>query len=144
MEDIKERVAKLVEKIDPDEKRKMIRDLEVQSLKPDFWQDHQKAASVMKELSDLQKELEEVEMLQMYIEAGELEEAEKLLKKAEVLLYFGGVNDKANAIVGIHSGQGGTEAMDWAEMLFRMYTRFFEKKGWKYEILDQTPGEEAG
>lgn len=144
MEDIKERVAKLVEKIDPDEKRKKIRELEVQSLKSDFWQDHQKAAGVMKELSDLQKELEEVEMLQMYIEAGELEEAEKLLRKVEVLLYFGGVNDKANAIVGIHSGQGGTEAMDWAEMLFRMYTRFFEKKGWKYEILDQTPGEEAG
>lgn len=144
MEDIKERVVKLVEKIDPDQKRKLIRDLEVQSLKPDFWHDHQKAALVMKELSDLQKEVEEVEMLQMYLEGGELEEAGKLLKKVELLLYFGGVNDRANAIVGIHSGQGGVEAMDWAEMLFRMYTRYFEKKGWKYEILDQTMGEEAG
>jgi peptide chain release factor 2 len=144
MEMIKERAQKLIEKVDADSKRKQIRELEVQSLKPDFWQDHQRAASVMKELSDLQKEVEEIEMLQMYVEEGEEKEAEALLKKLETLLFFSGPNDTANAIVGIHSGQGGTEAMDWAEMLFRMYTRFFEKKGWKYEILDQTPGEEAG
>ncbi len=144
MNDIKERVGKLVEKVDADSKRKQIRELEVQSLKSDFWQDHQKAAQVMKDLSDLQKEIEELELLQMYVEAGEEKEAEELLKKMESLLYLGGVNDRANAIVGIHSGQGGVEAMDWAEMLFRMYTRYFEKKGWKYEVLDQTMGEEAG
>lgn len=144
MDSIKDRVEKLVERVDADSKRKQIRELEVMSLKPDFWQDHQKAAQVMKELSDLQKEIEELELLQMYVEAGEEKEAGELLKKMESLLYLGGVNDRANAIVGIHSGQGGVEAMDWAEMLFRMYTRYFEKKGWKYEILDQTMGEEAG
>ncbi len=144
MEDVKERVRKLVEKVDADSKRKKIRELEVQSLKSDFWQDHQKAAQVMKDLSDLQKEIEELELLQMYIEAGEEKEAKELLKKMESLLYLGGANDRANVIMGIHSGQGGVEAMDWAEMLFRMYTRYFEKKGWKYEVLDQTMGEEAG
>ncbi|HVF69425.1 MAG TPA: peptide chain release factor 2 [Xanthomonadales bacterium] len=144
MDSIKERVEKLVEKVDVESKRKIIRDLEVQSLKSDFWQDSQKAAGVMKELSDQQRKLEEIELLQIMVSENEVEEAEELLKKLEVLLYFGGVNDRANAIMGIHSGQGGVEAMDWAEMLFRMYTRFFEKKGWKYEILDQTPGEEAG
>jgi len=144
MENIKERVEKLVEKVDAESKRKKIRELEVMSLKPDFWQDHQKAAGVMKELSDLQKELEEIELLQLLISENELEEAEKLLKKLEILLYFGGENDRVDAIVGIHSGQGGVEAMDWAEMLLRMYTRFFEKKGWAYDILDQTMGEEAG
>ncbi len=148
MDSIKERANKIFEKVDVDSKRKKIRELEVMCLKPDFWQDHQTAAKVMKELSDLQKEIEEVEMLQMYIDpsagSGHEQEAEELLKKLEMLLYFGGVNDSANIIMGIHSGQGGVEAMDWAEMLFRMYTRYFEKKGWKYEILDQTQGEEAG
>lgn len=144
MDDIKDRVQKLVEKIDPDKNKEKITELEALSLQPDFWQDHQKAAGVMKELSDLQKEIDEIELLQLLVNEGEFEEAEKLLKRLETLLYFSGSNDRSNAIVGIHSGQGGTEAMDWAEMLFRMYTRFFEKKGWSYEILDQTPGEEAG
>lgn len=144
MDDIKERVAKLVDKIDLDSNRKKIRELEALSMKPGFWDDPQNAANIMKEISDLQKEIEEIELLEIYIAEGEEEEAAKLLKKLEVLMYFNNENDKSNAIVGIHSGQGGTEAMDWAEMLFRMYTRFFEKKGWRYEILDQTPGEEAG
>ena len=55
-----------------------------------------------------------------------------------------GKDDKKNAIFEIHSGAGGTEACDWADMLYRMYTRYFEKKGFKYEVLDTLPGEEAG
>lgn len=144
MEELKDRVEKLTQRIDINNKKQRIKELEAQSLSPEFWQDHQNAAVVMKELSDLQKELEEIELLQLLVSEGEEEEAKQLLKKLEILMFFSGPNDKSNAIVGIHSGQGGTEAMDWAEMLFRMYTRFFEKKGWKYEILDQTPGEEAG
>jgi peptide chain release factor 2 len=144
MEELKERVTKLVEKVGVDEKRKKIRELEAESMKPDFWNDHQTAAEKMKELASLQKEIEEVELLQMWMEEGEYEEVEKLLKRLELLLFFSSPHDKANAIFAIHSGQGGTEAMDWTEMLFRMYTRYFEKKGWTYEILDETPGEEAG
>lgn len=144
MEDIKIRVQKLVEKVQVDEKRKRIRELEAESMHPGFWQDHQNAAKKMKEMSDLQKEVEEVELLQMWIEEGEYKEAEKLLKKVETLLFYTSPYDKGNAILAIHSGQGGTEAMDWAEMLFRMYTRYCERKGWSYDILDQTPGEEAG
>jgi peptide chain release factor 2 len=98
----------------------------------------------MKELSNLQKEVEEMELLQLWIEDGEYQEAEKLMQKLETLLYFTSPYDEGGAIVAIHSGQGGTEAMDWAEMLYRMYTRYFEKKGWGFEILDETPGEEAG
>lgn len=144
MDDIRTRVEKLAQRINADEKKKRIRELEVESMKSDFWQDHQAAAAKMKEMSGLQKEVEEIELLQMWIEEGELGEAEKLLKKLELLLFFSGPYDKGNAILSIHSGQGGTEAMDWAEMLFRMYTRYFERKGWSYEMLDQTPGEEAG
>lgn len=144
MEEVKVRVQKLVDKVNIDEKKKRIRELEAESMKADFWQDHQGAAQKMKELSTLQKDVEEVELLQMWIEEGEYKEAEKLLAKLEMLLFLSGPNDKSNAILAIHSGQGGTEAMDWTEMLFRMYTRYFEKKGWSYEMLDQTPGEEAG
>ncbi|MGI8420454.1 MAG: peptide chain release factor 2 [Candidatus Levyibacteriota bacterium] len=144
MDELKQRVEKLVERISVDNKRKKIRELEVESMKPGFWDDHQAAAGKMKELSDLQKEIEEVELLQLWIEEGEFAEAEKLLKKMELLMFFSSPHDRGNAILAIHSGQGGTEAMDWAEMLFRMYTRYFERKGWSYDIVDQTPGEEAG
>lgn len=144
MDEIRERIVKLIEKIDADSKRKTIRELEAESMKPGFWDDHQTAASKMKELSALQKEVEEVELLELWMEEGEMEEAAKLLKKMELLMFFSSPNDKANAIISIHSGQGGTEAMDWTEMLMRMYTRYFEKKGWPYDIVDQTPGEEAG
>lgn len=144
MDDLKTRINKLVEAVGVDEKRKKIRELEAESTHGDFWQDHQNAAKKMKELSDLQKEVEEIDLLQMWLEEGEVIEAEKLLKKLEVLLFYSGQYDKGNAILAIHSGQGGTEAMDWTEMLFRMYTRYCERKKWSYEMLDQTPGDEAG
>ena len=141
---LKERCQKFFETAQVDEKRKKIRELETESTHVDFWQDHQAAAKKMKELSDLQRQAEEVELLQMWLDEGEYQEAEKLLKKMETRSYFSGAYDKSNAILSVHSGQGGTEAMDWAEMLFRMYARFAEKKNWKYEIVEQTPGEEAG
>jgi peptide chain release factor 2 len=144
MNDLQTRIQKLVEKVQVEEKRKRIRELEAESTHPEFWQQHQEAAKKMKELSDVQKELEEIELLQLWIEEGETKEAEKLLKKLETLLFFSHPYDKGDAILSIHAGQGGTEAMDWTEMLFRMYTRYCERKGWKYEILDQTSGDEAG
>lgn len=144
MEELQERVSKLIQKVDADEKRKKIRELEAESMKSDFWNDHQSAASKMKELASLQKEVEDAELLQLWMEEGEFGEAEKMLKRLELLMFFSSPYDKNNAIFAIHSGQGGTEAMDWTEMLFRMYTRYFEKKGWSYDILDETPGEEAG
>lgn len=144
MEDLHTRVKKILEKVNSDEKRKVIREIEAESTKTEFWNDHQTAALKMKELSRLQKEVEEVELLQMWMEEGEVKEAEALVKKLELLLYFSGKYDGSNAIVAIHSGQGGTEAMDWTEMLYRMYTRYFEKKGWGFDILDETPGDEAG
>lgn len=144
MDDIKLRAKKLFEKVQVEEKRKQVRQIEAESIHPNFWQDHQTASKKMKELSSLQKEIEELDMLAMYLEEGEEEEATAMLSKLEMLLYFAGPYDKGNAILSIHSGQGGTEAMDWAEMLMRMYTRFFERKGWTFEIIDQDFGEEAG
>lgn len=67
-----------------------------------------------------------------------------LFIQLETKIYFSGSHDINGAILSIHAGQGGTEAMDWSEMLFRMYTRFIEKKGWQYEEIDKTAGDEAG
>ncbi|MEN9407800.1 MAG: hypothetical protein RLZZ455_1016 [Candidatus Parcubacteria bacterium] len=144
MDEIKKRYEKLLEKMDLDEKRKQIRVLEAESMKPDFWQDHHTAGEKMKELSSLQKDIEEMELLGLCIQEGNEREAAELLDAREEFLFFSGKYDESGAILSIHSGQGGTEAMDWAEMLYRMYTRFFERKGWGYEVIEQTPGEEAG
>jgi peptide chain release factor 2 len=69
---------------------------------------------------------------------------EKRLDQFEVQRMLDGENDNCNAIVSINAGAGGTEAQDWAEMLFRMYARWVERKGYRSEIIDLQPGDEAG
>ncbi|MDZ4227721.1 MAG: peptide chain release factor 2 [Candidatus Levybacteria bacterium] len=144
MDEIKDRVNKFLEKFDADKKRQEIRLIEAESMKPNFWQDHQNAAAKMKELSDLQSEIAKAEELQSLMVDGNFEKAQKLLDELEVFLYLSGEYDKSSAILAIHAGQGGVEAMDWAKMLFRMYSRYCERKGFKSEIIDETFGEEAG
>src|SRR3989338_36988 len=144
MEEIKDRVNKLLAKFDADRKRHEIRLIEAESLKPNFWQDHENAAEKMKEMSDLQAEIAKAEELKRLITDGNHEKAQKLLEELEVYLYLSGIHDGNSAILSIHAGQGGVEAMDWAQMLFRMYTRYCERKGFKSEIIDETFGEEAG
>lgn len=144
MDDLKTRAEKIITKLNVDGKRQRIRELELESGDANFWQDHVTASAKMKELSGLQKEVEEADLLQLLIEEGQVEDAEEIINRLEMFLYFSGAHDESGAILAIHSGQGGTEAMDWSEMLFRMYSRYVERKGWKYEIIDQTPGEEAG
>ena len=73
-----------------------------------------------------------------------LDKVKKKIESLELETKLSGPNDKEDAILEIHSGAGGTESCDWAEMLFRMYTRWCEKKGYTYEILDTLYGEEAG
>ncbi len=144
MEEIKTRIKKALEKFNIDQKRKKIREIEAESSHPNFWNDHQKASLKMKELSTLSEEVQKAEKLIELSEKGELEQAEKLLNDFETLLYFSGPYDLSSAIMTLHAGQGGVEAMDWVSMLYRMYARFFEKKGWEYKALEETPGEEAG
>ena len=75
---------------------------------------------------------------------NEIPSLTKEINSLELETRLNGKNDSKNAIVEIHSGAGGTEACDWADMLYRMYLRYFDKKGFKYEILDTLVGEEAG
>lgn len=144
MEDIKQRITKVLEKFNLDDKRKQIREIEAQSLHPDFWKDHKNATLKMKELSMFQDQVTKIEKLSELSAAGKFTEAERLLDELETLLYFTGAYDSGPAMMELHAGQGGVEAMDWTNMLYRMYTRFFDKKGWAHEIIEETPGEEAG
>lgn len=144
MDELKQRVADVLQKIDVASTKQKIEDLGKEASDPAFWQDREKATSKMKQLAVLQKEIEEAEMLELLAEEGEEKELTKALEKMEVKVFLSGVYDRNDAILSIHAGQGGTEAMDWSAMLYRMYTRFVENKSWNAEEVDYTSGEEAG
>src|SRR3990172_1184457 len=143
-EELKNQLESIVAKTNLPAIKEELTSLEKNTYEETFWKESKNAAEVMKKINDLKKEIEDIEMMQLLFQEGELKEAEKLIKKYQILLFLSAPHDKGDAIFAIHSGQGGTEAMDWAEMLFRMYTRYFERKGWQYEVIDETPGEEAG
>ncbi len=144
MEDLEKKLNEIVAKLNLPEKKKKIEELEQESADPSFWQDGKRAASQMKLLDSLNKELEEVRRIETLLLEGKYKEAQKSTQQLETKVYFSGSHDINGAILGIHAGQGGTEAMDWCQILFRMYTRFIEKKGWIWEEVDKTPGDEAG
>ena len=158
MEELKQRLSEIKQKLNLNQKRQEILVIQKESEDPNFWVDHVGASAKMQELSNLQKEVEEVEMLELEIEEEIQKESrdqgvkestesrglEKRIAKLELRTYFTGKYDKNAAIFSIHAGQGGTEAMDWSSMLERMYLRFFERMGWKWEEVEKTLGEEAG
>ncbi len=132
---------------------------------PEFWSDKKTSDDAVREAKSLRTRLEPVrsletrlsdaeELLRMAREeddasvladvARELDALETLVAEQETATLLSGPDDGRNAIVTIHSGAGGTESMDWAEMLLRMYTRYCERHGFSVGVLDMTPGEEAG
>lgn len=138
------RARDIITKLKLDDKRKAIRELEAESMKEDFWADPQVAAKKMRALSMLRKELEEGEMLELLMADGDEVALAREVNRMEYTVYLSGPFDRSDAIFALHSGQGGTEAMDWNAMLSRMYQRYFERKNWNFEILNETVGEEAG
>ncbi|HKC14967.1 MAG TPA: PCRF domain-containing protein [Patescibacteria group bacterium] len=144
MSEIKQRAQKLIDKLNLEEKRKKIAEITSESSSPSFWQDNETASKKMKELASIQKEIDKIESLQALLENENLNAAEGLLEELEIFAFLSGSHDSGPAIVSLHSGQGGVEAMDFTNMLYRMYTRFFERKGWSVETIEETPGEEAG
>lgn len=146
MDEIKKRFAHL--SLGLPEKKRRFEILQAQSAGPNLWADQTKARAVMQELADLQKEIQEIEELSRTLTSAtseeEVQKAEKVLSKLELTMFLSGEYDHKNALLAIHAGQGGTEAMDWSSMLLRMYLRYCERKGWQTEILDRTDGEEAG
>ncbi|MBP9691677.1 peptide chain release factor 2 [Candidatus Woesebacteria bacterium] len=143
-EELKTIFTQIKAKVNPDELKTEILALEARTYEQDFWTDHEAAGDVMKRINDMKKEIEDVEMMELLLEEDDLKEAEQMITSYETRLFLSGKHDKGDAIFSIHAGQGGTEAMDWTMMLHRMYTRYFEQKGWKYEEIDRVMGEEAG
>jgi len=143
-EELQRKLTNILERADIPRKKTELADLEKQTYETSFWQDAKKAGEILKTISVLKKEIDELEMMQLLYEEKEYDEAAKLIAKYELVLFLSGPYDRGDAVFSIHSGQGGTEAMDWAGMLYRMYTRYCEIKGWKYEEIDRINGEEAG
>ena len=137
MDNLHDKAKRILEKMDVDLKRKAAREIEAMAENSDFWKDNVVAATKMRQLASLQQEISDLEKLAQ-------DPTKELVAKLESNLYLSGPYDSANAIVSIHSGQGGVEAMDWAEMLYRMYGKFITGKGWKLEEIDFEPGSEAG
>ena len=86
-------------------------------------------------------ELQEADLVEIQ---NELKAYKKIIDKVEIKLTLSNPEDIQNAIVSIHPGAGGTESQDWAQMLYRMYTRWVEKQDFKLEVIDYQPGDEAG
>lgn len=150
---------------DLDEKTKKLNLLEKEYNNPEFWNDRKQAEEKIKEINHLKEIINPVLIIKDNIEFLSLyddfslkeennnlseqyqqiyEETLKLLKEQETVAFLGEEFDDKNAIFEIHAGAGGTESQDWAQMLLRMYLRYFDKKGFKYELIDEQPGEEVG
>ena len=131
----------------------------------EFWQDKKRSEGTLKEVSSIKSRLDPLrevsvglreceELLELAGEEedpsvlqgirGDLDRIDKQLAAMELELLFSSPEDGHDAIVSIHPGAGGTESMDWADMLMRMYNRFFERRGFSARVLDLTAGEEAG
>ncbi len=137
--------------------------MEKQSAQPDFWLDQTNAQNTMRQLAEQTKMVqrwreiekkvadiaeltslaEEATSLETEIQS-EIEQVAARLDEMELEMAFSSEYDARNTILAIHAGAGGTESQDWAQMLLRMYLRWAERRGYEAEILDTSPGEEAG
>jgi len=144
-------------------KQQKVKELEEQTKDINFWNDEKKAQKIFKNISSLKKIIDPIQKVKKDLESNlelleiiedekdllenickDLENIQQKIKELEQEMLLTGKYDNGNCILEIHSGAGGTEACDWAMMLYRMYIRWCEKKSYKTKILYYQEGEEAG
>ncbi len=143
------------------EKKEKINEFQAEMAKPDFWQSNSSSSDAAKRLKHLEADVQQWQLLDdklvelvEFIEIGdasleseigqELKKLEKKYNNLELKTLFSSKFDQASAIVEVNSGAGGTEACDWASMLFRMYFRWAQEEGFNLKVVSQVDGEEAG
>ena len=152
-------------RFDIDRNRQRVELIERESVQPGFWEDQKRAQALSREKSALELALASFErerqklddalaLHELAEEANDdparaeakaaIAEAHEAARRLELSKMLSGPQDHLNAIVEINAGAGGTESQDWAQMLYRMYSRYSERKGWQVEQGDFQPGEEAG
>ena len=150
---------------DVDAKKETAKGLEDETGKSDFWSDNEKAQETLKKIKELKRVVDKwektsrevgdaIEMLDLASQEndqatlaevkGEIDGLEKEVSQLEFVHKLSGDDDACPAILDLHSGAGGTESCDWCDMLFRMYCRWMERKGYSYTVLDSQPGDGAG
>ena len=161
LEDFRSDIIDLKVKLDIDNKGNRLSELDSVVSSPSFWnsEDTKSVLEEQKNIRNIISKYNEIddsvntlnEVLELELSSSEMDEViselESLEKKIDNLklnTFLSGEFDSSNAFVEIHSGAGGTESNDWANMLYRMYTRFFEKNDYKYEVLSKNDGEEVG
>lgn len=141
-----------------DKLSKKIKELELEINKDNFWEDFDKASNINKEYAKIKKtisnynklhdDIETLSLLQEELNENEfnveLEKINNEVLNLEKVTHLNGEHDNLNCYLEIHPGAGGTESCDWASMLLRMYERFCEKYNYKYDIIYETAGDEAG
>lgn len=148
-----------------DKKEAKLKELEVLCNDPSLWDNQENAQKLLKQKNTIETAINSYKSLvssfcngKDLLELAELEDDQEVMsqaiddieailssaKKMEIESLFSGEGDENNSFVEIHSGAGGTESCDWAEMLLRMYVRFADSEGFKCEVIDEQAGEEAG
>lgn len=165
LKELREKLQSIGNSLDIANLEKELKKLESETLKEDFWADSANSSVILKRITELKEKIEDYRRLnadlENVIELSELMEVEedmeivkeilnstvsleKQIEKLEIKTLLSGKYDRNNAIITLHPGAGGTESQDWAEMLYRMYTRWASQNGYEVKELDYLEGEEAG
>jgi len=165
IKELENKIQNIESILKPDELQKRLDEISNMENDPAFWNDPKKSAKIQKEKNSILRKLEKFKKAKTALEDNkemyelatleedeetlnevfnDIKELEKAIRDLEIEVMLSDENDEKNAIVTIHPGAGGTESHDWASMLYRMYLRFAERKGWKVDVLDYQAGEEAG
>ena len=165
IEDLTSRLKEAKGYLHLEQKRQQITEIEKEFSKPGFWDDQQRATALSKQASNIRSDIEAYDKARTLLddalaadELARIEQDEALYQEAvailaqlelcieelEIASWFAGEMDSGDAIVSVNPGQGGLEAQDWAEMLFKMYTRYAQRHAWKVEVLDAPVGEVIG